>query len=158
MSGNSAEDKDLKNSGLVAQAEALLSGQRDFIANAANLAALLYHTLEDVNWVGFYLLKDGALVVGPFQGQPACVTIPLDKGVCGAAATTRQIQRVADVHRFNDHISCDPASRSEIVLPLLRGDRLLGVLDLDSPLPDRFSEQDEDLLREIANIFVRSVD
>jgi len=158
MSQYSADHRDLDSEGLADQVAALMSGQRDFIANAANLAALLYHAIEDVNWVGFYLLKDGELVVGPFQGRPACVTIPMGKGVCGTAAATRKVQRVADVHAFDGHIACDATSRSELVLPLLRDKQLLGVLDLDSPLPDRFSERDEVLLREIAEIFVQSVD
>jgi GAF domain-containing protein len=143
---------------LLAQAAALMIGQRDLIANAANLSALLFYTLEDVNWAGFYFLQNGQLVVGPFQGRPACVTIPLGRGVCGTAAATGQVQRVADVHRFDGHIACDIDSRSEIVVPLVRDGVLLGVLDLDSPLPGRFSEQDERLLVELAQLFVRSVD
>lgn len=144
--------------GLPARAQALLSGQRDAVANAANLSSLLFHSLEHVNWAGFYFLRGDQLVVGPFQGKPACVTIPLGRGVCGAAATTRQVQRVADVHAFAGHITCDADSRSEIVVPLVHDGRLLGVLDLDSPLVGRFSEQDERALRAIADIYVRSVD
>lgn len=143
---------------LQAQAAALLGGQRDLIANAANLSALLFHSLENVNWVGFYFLKQGRLVVGPFQGKPACVTIPLGRGVCGTAAATREVQRVADVHAFDGHIACDIDSRSEIVVPLVHEGQLLGVLDLDSPLPGRFNQQDERLLIELAELFVRSVD
>jgi len=143
---------------LVAKASALLGGQRDLVANAANLAALLFTCLEEVNWVGFYFLKKGQLVVGPFQGKPACVTIPLGRGVCGTAAATRQVQRVADVHAFDGHIACDVDSRSEIVVPLLRDGVLLGVLDLDSPVPGRFDQRDERLLVELAELFVRSVD
>ncbi len=144
--------------GLLAQAKALLDGQRDLVANAANLSALLFHALEDVNWAGFYFLKNGQLVVGPFQGKPACVTIPIGRGVCGAAAATRRVQRVADVHEFAGHIACDIDSRSEIVVPLLSEDALLGVLDLDSPVPDRFSPEDEAMLVELADLFVQSVD
>ena len=144
--------------GLLAQARALLDGQRDLVANAANLSSLLFHALEDVNWVGFYFLKNGQLVVGPFQGKPACVTIPIGRGVCGAAAATRRVQRVADVHEFVGHIACDIDSRSEIVVPLLSEDGLLGVLDLDSPVPDRFSPEDEAMLVELADLFVQSVD
>jgi len=144
--------------GLLAQAQALLGGQRDLVANAANLSALLFHSLEQVNWVGFYFLKNGELVVGPFQGKPACVTIPLGRGVCGTAAATRQVQRVADVHAFPGHIACDIASRSEIVVPLLVAGKVLGVLDLDSPVANRFSSQDENLLVEIGEVFVKSVD
>lgn len=143
--------------GLADQARALLSGQADLVANAANLSALLFHALEDVNWVGFYFLKGEGLVVGPFQGKPACVTIPLDRGVCGAAASTRRVQRVADVHAFEGHIACDADSRSEIVLPLVRNGELLGVLDLDSPSPGRFSERDQRLLEEIAEVFIESL-
>lgn len=145
-------------SGLLAQARALLGGQRDLVANAANLSALLFYALEQVNWVGFYFLKDGQLVVGPFQGRPACVTIPLGRGVCGTAAATRRVQRVADVHDFPGHIACDVESRSEIVVPLLADGTLLGVLDLDSPVAKRFTRQDEELLVEIAECFVQSVD
>lgn len=144
--------------GLIEQAEALLSGQRDRVANAANLSALLFHALDDVNWVGFYFLKNGALVVGPFQGKPACVTIPLGHGVCGTAAASREVQRVADVHEFNGHIACDIASRSEIVVPLIRGGELLGVLDVDSPSRNRFSPQDEELLWQLAELFIHSSD
>lgn len=144
--------------GLLAQAQALLGGQRDLVANAANLSSLLFHSLEQVNWVGFYFLKNGELVVGPFQGKPACVTIPLGRGVCGTAAATRQVQRVADVHAFPGHIACDIASRSEIVVPLLVAGKVLGVLDLDSPVANRFSSQDENLLVEIGEVFVKSVD
>lgn len=143
---------------LPAQARALLSGQQDAVANAANLSSLLFHSLDNVNWVGFYFLRDGQLLVGPFQGKPACVAIPLGRGVCGAAAVSRQVQRVADVHAFAGHIACDAESRSEIVLPLLRDGELLGVLDLDSPLADRFSAEDERVLTEIAEIYVRSID
>ena len=143
---------------LLAQAEALLSGQRDLVANAANLSALLFHALDDVNWVGFYFVKGGELLVGPFQGKPACVTIPLGRGVCGTAAALRAVQRVADVHEFPGHIACDAESRSELVVPLLRGGEVLGVLDVDSPLPGRFDDATEDLLVEIAKCFVHAVD
>jgi GAF domain-containing protein len=143
---------------LLQQARALMSGQRDRIANAANLSALLYNGLEDVNWVGFYFSRGDHLMVGPFQGKPACVRIPLGKGVCGTAAATRQVQRVADVHEFEGHIACDVASRSEIVLPLVLDGEVIGVLDLDSPSPDRFSEADEILLRRISEIYVASID
>ena len=143
---------------LVRQASALLSGHTDLVANAANLSSLLYHALDQVNWVGFYFLKGDELIVGPFQGKPACVTIPLGRGVCGTAALTRAVQRVADVHAFEGHIACDIQSRSEIVLPLLKGGELLGVLDLDSPVKDRFSDADEVVLREIADVFVGSLE
>ena len=145
-------------SGLVSQLRSLLSGQQDMIANAANLAAFLFHELEDVNWVGFYFLKGRQLIVGPFQGRPACVSIPLGKGVCGTAAATRQIQNVQDVHDFDGHIACDVNSRSEIVIPLIRNGKVLGVLDLDSPSPGRFNEEDQALLSEIARIYLESID
>lgn len=126
------------------------------IANAANLSALVNHALPDLNWVGFYLFDGTELVVGPFQGLPACVRIPLDKGVCGAAARTRQTQRVDDVDAFPGHIACDSASRSELVVPLYAGERLIGVFDLDSPLPARFDVEDQAGLEAIAAIFIES--
>lgn len=127
---------------LVEELSGLIAGERDFIANLANSAALLYHSLPDLNWAGFYLLKDGELVVGPFQGKPACVRIALGKGVCGTAAQLRTTQVVRDVHEFPGHIACDSASNSEIVVPMIRNGELLGVLDLDSPKLARFDEQD----------------
>ena len=145
-------------SSLARQLRSRLSGQNDLIANAANLSALLFHELEDVNWVGFYFLKGGQLVVGPFQGRPACVSIQMGKGVCGVAAATQQVQRVDDVHDFEGHIACDMNSKSEIVIPLIRNGEVLGVLDLDSPLPGRFDEGDEDLLSEIAEIYMESIE
>lgn len=142
---------------LAAQARALLQGEPDRIANAANLAALVYHALPGLNWVGFYFFDGKELVVGPFQGLPACVRIALDKGVCGAAARTRQTQRVADVDAFPGHIACDSASRSELVVPLVRGDALVGVFDLDSPHPGRFDEEDQQGLEAIAHVFLESL-
>ena len=142
---------------LAAQAEALIADEYDRIANAANLSALVYHALPDLNWAGFYFFDGTELVVGPFQGLPACVRIPLGKGVCGAAATTRQTQRIADVHDFPGHIACDAASRSELVVPLLLNDALIGVLDLDSPVPGRFDVEDQVGLETIAALFVRSL-
>jgi GAF domain-containing protein len=142
---------------LLAQARALMHGERDRIANAANLSALLWHGLPELNWCGFYLFDGTELVVGPFQGLPACIRIPLDKGVCGAAASTRQTQRVADVNAFPGHIACDSASRSELVVPLYRGDTLVGVLDLDSPRPDRFDVEDQQGLEAIARAYLESL-
>ena len=142
---------------LLAQAQALLHGERDRIANAANLSALVNHSLPDLNWVGFYLYDGNELVVGPFQGLPACVRIPLDKGVCGAAARTRTTQRVADVNAFPGHIACDSASRSELVVPLVVDGELFGVLDLDSPSPDRFDADDQAGIEAIAQAFVASL-
>ena len=142
---------------LAAQAEALITGERDRIANAANLSALVYHALPELNWAGFYFYDGAELVVGPFQGLPACVRIPLDKGVCGAAASARRTQRIADVHDFPGHIACDAASRSELVVPLLLDDELIGVFDLDSPVPGRFDVDDQVGLETIAALFVRSL-
>ncbi|QCW25005.1 GAF domain-containing protein [Lysobacter enzymogenes] len=142
---------------LVEQARALLDGERDRIANAANLSALVNQALPQLNWVGFYFFDGTELVVGPFQGLPACVRIPLDKGVCGAAATRRQTQRVADVHAFPGHIACDAASRSEVVVPLTRGAELIGVFDLDSPIPDRFDADDQAGLEALAQVYVESL-
>ena len=142
---------------LAAQAAALVSGQQDMIANAATLSSLLFYALDKVNWVGFYFLKGRELIVGPFQGRPACVSIPVGKGVCGTAAKKRKVLRVADVHAFDGHIACDVASRSEIVLPLVRDGELIGVLDLDSPVKNRFDAEDERLLQKIADIFICSL-
>ena len=142
---------------LLEQARALMHGERDRIANAANLSALLYHGLPDLNWAGFYFFDGTELVVGPFQGLPACVRIPLDKGVCGAAARDRATQRVDDVHAFPGHIACDAASRSEIVVPLVHGGELVGVLDIDSPRPSRFDEDDQRGVEAIAAAFVEAL-
>ncbi len=142
---------------LLAQARALLHGERDRVANAANLAALVFHALPSVNWVGFYFFDGRELVIGPFQGQPACVRIPLDKGVCGAAATTRETQRVADVDAFAGHIACDSASRSEVVVPLMLGDAFIGVFDIDSPERDRFDADDQHGIEAIAEAFLESL-
>lgn len=142
---------------LAAQARALLEGERDRVANAANLSALVFHALPALNWVGFYFFDGTELVVGPFQGRPACVRIALGRGVCGTAAATGQTQRVADVDAFPGHIPCDSASRSELVVPLFVGDRLLGVFDLDSPTPDRFDADDQRGLEEIAAIFMATL-
>lgn len=143
---------------LLAQVRGLLHGERDRVANAANLSALVYSALPDLNWVGFYFFDGTELVVGPFQGLPACVRIPLDKGVCGAAARTRATQRVDDVHAFPGHIACDAASRSEVVVPLVARDgTLLGVFDLDSPVPARFGADDQAGLEAIAALYVESI-
>jgi L-methionine (R)-S-oxide reductase len=127
---------------LVDQLRALLHDERDAIANMANAASLLYHSLPDLNWAGFYLMKGGELVLGPFQGKPACVRIAVGRGVCGAAAERRETVVVEDVHAFPGHIACDAASRSEVVVPILAGGDLVGVLDLDSPRPGRFDADD----------------
>jgi L-methionine (R)-S-oxide reductase len=142
---------------LLAQARALMDGESDRTANAANLSALLFNGLPELNWAGFYFFDGRELVVGPFQGLPACVRIPLDRGVCGAAARSRQTQRIADVHAFPGHIACDSASRSELVVPLFRADSLVGVLDLDSPRPDRFDAEDQDGIEAIARAWVETL-
>ncbi|MGY6519278.1 MAG: GAF domain-containing protein [Lysobacteraceae bacterium] len=138
-----AGDKAEQYATLLAQAQAMMHGERDPVANAANLSALVFNTLPDLNWAGFYFFDGRELVVGPFQGLPACVRIALGRGVCGTAAQSRQTQRIEDVHAFEGHIACDAASRSELVVPLVRGDTLLGVLDIDSPLPGRFDADDQ---------------
>ena len=143
---------------LTAQLEALLSGERDFIANAAQFSAFVYHEVEDLNWAGFYLVKDDELVLGPFQGKVACVRIAFGRGVCGAAAASRQTQRVEDVHAFAGHIACDSASNSELVVPLLKEGRLIGVLDLDSPRVGRFSEADQRGIEALAEVLLRASD
>ena len=143
---------------LLAQARALVAGEPDRIANAANLSALVYHSLPALNWAGFYFFDGTELVVGPFQGLPACVRIGLGKGVCGTAAATRQTQRVDDVHAFAGHIACDSASNSEVVVPLVAGDgSLIGVFDIDSPELARFDEDDQAGLEAIARIFVEAL-
>src|SRR5260221_1311938 len=135
---------------LAAQLSSLLAGECDLIANAANLAAVIFHALPDLNWAGFYFLKSDELVLGPFQGQPACVRIGVGKGVCGTAAATRATTIVPNVHEFPGHIACDSASNSEIVVPLIKEDRLVGVLDLDSPLIARFDQEDATGLQALA--------
>lgn len=130
--------------------EGLLASQRYFVTNLANAAALLWETLPDINWAGFYLLQGETLLLGPFQGKPACTRIPVGKGVCGKAVQEERVLRVPDVHAFPGHIACDAASRSEIVLPVYGNGRLAGVLDIDSPLPDRFTEADEKGLSQVA--------
>ncbi|MDD2135268.1 GAF domain-containing protein [Pseudomonas kurunegalensis] len=143
---------------LAAQVQALFADERDFIANAAQFSAFLYNQVDDLNWAGFYLNRNEELVLGPFQGQVACVRIPFSKGVCGAAAATRQTQRVEDVHAFPGHIACDSASSSELVIPLVKEGRLIGVLDLDSPKVGRFSEADQEGLERLATIFLELTD
>ena len=142
---------------LLDQARGLMYGEADRIANAANLSALLFNSLPDLNWAGFYFFDGTELVVGPFQGLPACVRIPLTKGVCGAAASTRRTQRVEDVHAFDGHIACDAASRSEIVVPLVRNGELIGVLDIDSPLPARFDADDQAGIEAIAAAWIAAL-
>ena len=139
---------------LAAQLAALLAGEADRIANAANMAALIYHGLPDLNWAGFYFRQGGELVLGPFQGRPACVRIPLGKGVCGTAASRDATVLVPDVHDFPGHIACDPASRSELVVPLIEAGEVSGVLDLDSPLIARFDKIDQAGCEQLVALFV----
>ncbi|MFK3938257.1 GAF domain-containing protein [Alkalihalobacillus sp. NPDC078783] len=138
------------------QLDALLEGETDQVANLANASALLNQFLNDVNWVGFYLSKEEQkLILGPFQGMPACVHIDFGKGVCGTAAAKQETIRVADVHQFPGHIACDAASRSEIVVPLVKEGKTIGVLDIDSPSLERFNEEDEKYLKQFAEILVK---
>ena len=144
---------------LLAQAEGLLHGERDAIANAANLSALIFDAVADLNWAGFYFLKSAdELVLGPFQGKVACVRIPVGKGVCGTAVAEKRSQLVPDVYAFPGHIACDAASRSEVVVPLMRGGTAFGVLDLDSPLPGRFTEEDKAGFEALAALYVAASD
>ena len=144
---------------LCEQARGMLAGEPDLIANAANFAALVFHSLPDFNWAGFYLFDGTELVVGPFQGKPACIRIAIGRGVCGTAAQTRQTQLVRDVHAFAGHIACDAASNSEIVVPLVRRDgSLLGVWDVDSPLVARFDEDDRAGMEALCAVFMEAVD
>ena len=138
-----AADKTIMYRDLASALEGLVGEETDSIANMANASALIFETLPDVNWVGFYRNVGDELVLGPFQGRPACIRMSFDQGVCGAAAKTRQVQRVEDVHSFPGHIACDSASNSEIVVPLIRDGELIGVLDIDSPKTGRFTEEDE---------------
>jgi L-methionine (R)-S-oxide reductase len=143
---------------LESQLIGLLEGERDFIANAANLSSLLYHSLSDLNWAGFYLLRNEELVLGPFQGKPACVRIEIGKGVCGTAAEIRQTVVVNNVHEFPGHIACDSASNSEVVIPLIKDGQLIGVVDLDSPLLSRFDDEDAQGLNELVGILMKASD
>lgn len=142
---------------LAGQMRGLLHDERDRVANAANFSALVYHALPDLNWCGFYFYDGTELVVGPFQGKPACVRIALGRGVCGTAAATRETQLVPDVHAFEGHIACDAASRSEIVVPLYRGDTLIGVWDVDSPIPARFDEDDRAGMQRLCALYLESI-
>ncbi len=141
----------------VSQLKSLIADEPDRIANLANASALLKQCLNDTNWAGFYLYDGKELVLGPFQGLPACIRIPLGKGVCGTAASERRTLRIADVHEFPGHIACDAASNSEIVVPLVKGDTLIGVLDIDSPLKERFDAQDQAFLEQFAEVLVNAL-
>lgn len=154
----SASDKPEFYRELVQQLEGLLHGERDAIANAANLAALLFDAMPRLNWAGFYLMRGGELVLGPFQGKPACVRIPVGRGVCGTAVARRESVLVEDVHAFPGHIACDAASRSELVVPLIRGGEVIGVIDLDSPEPGRFDADDQAGIEAIAKLYLEASD
>ena len=152
-----AADKETLYRDLASALEGLISGEPDPIANMANAIALIWETLPDLNWAGFYRNVGGELVVGPFQGRPACIRIPFGQGVCGTAAATLQVQRIDDVHAFPGHIACDAASNSEIVVPIVRGGELLAVLDLDSPKKARFTVEDEAGCVGLAQILARAL-
>lgn len=155
---SASADKPTLYAALTADLRALLHDEHDLIANAANMSSLIFHTLPDLNWAGVYLLKPAPqgeeLVLGPFQGKPACVRIAIGKGVCGTAAARRTSIVVPDVNEFPGHIACDSASRSELVVPLIKGDHLLGVLDLDSPTPGRFEDADREGCEALARVFL----
>lgn len=151
----STSKSDLYNQ-LAAQLSSLLAGERDLIANAANFSSLIFHSLPDLNWAGFYFVKDDELVLGPFQGRPACVRIAMGKGVCGTAAAEGVTRIVPNVHEFPGHIACDSASNSEIVVPLMKDGRLIGVLDLDSPLFGRFDNEDDQGLNRLVSALIQS--
>jgi L-methionine (R)-S-oxide reductase len=152
-----ASGKDQLYAELLTQAGGLLHDEHDLVANAANFSALLYHGLPDLNWVGFYFMKEGELLVGPFQGKPACVHIALGKGVCGTSAQKRETLVVPDVNKFPGHIFCDGDSLSELVVPLIKDGELLGVLDLDSPKLERFDQEDKKGLEALAQAFLQSL-
>lgn len=143
---------------LLQQSSGLLHDERDMIANMANISSLLFHTMRDINWSGFYLWKNGELVLGPFHGKPACVRIALGRGVCGTAAERRETVVVEDVHAFPGHIACDAASRSEIVVPLVKHGQLVGVLDIDSPIESRFTNEDQEALERLATALLEGSD
>ena len=143
---------------ILGQISALTFNEKDVIANMANISAVLFNSLDEVNWAGFYLLKDDQLVLGPFQGQPACIRIPMGKGVCGSAAEARKTLVIEDVHQFEGHIACDSASNSEIVIPIIKNDQLIGVLDIDSPSFSRFSNNDAVNLNQVVEILVNGME
>ncbi|AOX15986.1 GAF domain-containing protein [Kozakia baliensis] len=153
----SAPAQRLTQDELVAAVNSVVGAEPDLIANMANISAMIFEAMPDLNWAGFYLWKEDQLVLGPFQGRVACTRIPLGKGVCGAVARDRETLVVPDVHEFPGHIACDAASASEIVVPVLAGDRLIGVLDIDSPVKGRFSSEDRVRLEEIVKILVQTI-
>lgn len=138
--------------------EGLMAGERNLIANLANIASLLYNTMADINWAGFYLLQEAELILGPFQGKPACIRIPYGKGVCGTAVSTKSTQRVTNVHEFPGHIACDGDTLSELVIPIIINEHVVGVLDLDSPILNRFSEKAQQELEKLVERIVHHCD
>ncbi len=154
---NYSESREKNYELVLKQLRALIDGENNLIANLSNASALLNQFLEDVNWVGFYLTEGNQLVLGPFQGLPACVRIPFGRGVCGTAAETQQTQLVADVHQFPGHIACDAASQSEIVVPIVKDDKLIGVLDIDSPIKNRFDELDQAYLEKFVEALLEAM-
>lgn len=154
--GNLADDKETRYKEMKKQLTYLLEGETNPIANLANTASLLYHYLGDVNWTGFYLMRQNELVLGPFMGKPACVRIAVGKGVCGTAVATNETQLVEDVHQFPGHIACDASSRSEIVIPLVVNTQTIGVLDIDSPSIGRFNHEDKMHLEDIVQILIKA--
>ncbi len=154
---NYSESREKNYELVLKQLRALIDGENNFIANLSNASALLNQFLEDVNWVGFYLTEGNQLVLGPFQGLPACVRIPFGRGVCGTAAETHQTQLVADVHQFPGHIACDAASQSEIVVPIVKDGKLIGVLDIDSPIKSRFDELDQAYLEKFVEALIEAI-
>lgn len=151
-------DKTVRYEQTLKQLTYLLEGEKDWLANLANTASHLYHALEEVNWVGFYLMKNGQLVLGPFMGKPACVRIAVGKGVCGTAVAENKTQLVEDVLKFPGHIACDATTRSEIVIPLRAGGKIIGVLDIDSPVEKRFDAEDQTYLEQYVEILLKSTD
>jgi len=154
---NYSDNRDKNYDLLIKQLKALIEDEKNAIANLSNASALLNQFLDRVNWTGFYLMEDGELVLGPFQGLPACVRIQIGKGVCGTAASKRETVRVEDVHSFPGHIACDAASQSEIVVPMIKDGKLLGVLDIDSPEKNRFDELDQQKLEEFVEVLVQYI-
>ncbi|NVN42673.1 GAF domain-containing protein [Asaia siamensis] len=152
----SAPDQKLTQDDILSAVEGLVAAERDLIANMANISAVLFEALPRINWAGFYLHKEGELVLGPFQGRVACTRIAIGRGVCGTAAAERRTQRIDDVHSFPGHIACDAASASEIVLPLIRDGELLGVLDIDSPDPARFGPEEEAMLTKLVSLLLNA--
>jgi GAF domain-containing protein len=155
MDMHEIQDKNDDHELFLAQLQSLVSDEPDFLANMANMASLIYHTFSGLNWAGFYLLKENALVLGPFNGKPACTRIRLDQGVCGKAVRTREVQNIADVHQFTGHIACDNASNSELVIPLIKNGEMLGVLDIDSIVFSRFSDADQATMIDAVKILLK---